>query len=111
MSIVRLYAWLPVPRAGLVAVTVKLGVPATVGVPLSAPALLSVRPAGRLPEVTVKVNGPTGPDAVIAWLYADPIRPFGSDAGATTTGAGVGWTSTDPMSTVPAEIRANPAPR
>ena len=64
----RLYAWLPVPRAGLVAVTVKLDAPAAVGVPLTTPALLRVRPDGGVPEVTVKVNGPAGPDAVIVWL-------------------------------------------
>ena len=68
----RVYAWLPVPRAGLVAVAVKLDAPATVGVPLSAPTLLRVSPAGSVPDVTVKVNGPVGPDAVIVWLYAVP---------------------------------------
>ena len=68
----RLYARLPDPRAGLVAVTVKLDAPATVGVPVKVPPLLRVRPADRLPDVTEKVKGPVGPDAVIVWLYAVP---------------------------------------
>ena len=39
----------------LVAVTVKLNTPVTVGVPLIAPLLESDRPVGRAPSVTAKV--------------------------------------------------------
>jgi hypothetical protein len=53
--------------------------------PESVPVLPRDNPAGSIPDVTAKVNGPGGPDAVIAWLYADPTCPAGSDAGATAT--------------------------
>ena len=42
----------------LLAVTVPLNVPAVVGVPLMTPAALSVSPAGRAPDVTLKVGEP-----------------------------------------------------
>jgi hypothetical protein len=41
-----------VPPAASVSVTVKFDVPAVVGVPLSTPAELKVKPAGNVPEVT-----------------------------------------------------------
>ena len=40
----------------LAAVTVPLKVPGVVGVPVNTPELESVRPGGRLPEVTEKVG-------------------------------------------------------
>ena len=43
------------------AVTVKLELPAVVGVPVIAPALLRVNPAGRLPVVTLQVTVPEPP--------------------------------------------------
>ena len=46
-----------------VAVTVKLAVPAVVGVPARTPPVVRVRPAGRLPAVTANVMGVV-PDAV-----------------------------------------------
>ena len=71
-AMVSEYAWLPEngPGNGLlsVAVRVKLKVPPAVGVPESAPAVDSVRPAGRLPEVTAKLYAPVPPLAVTAWL-------------------------------------------
>ena len=50
-----------------VAFTVKVKLPAAVGVPDSTPALLSVRPVGRVP-VTVKVLAAVPPVALIVWL-------------------------------------------
>jgi hypothetical protein len=92
----------------LAAVTVKANVPTAVGVPVNAPEGLRVSPGGSAPAVTAKVYGPGGPDAVIVWLYATPPAPFGRVAGASTTGT---WSSTDPMSGRPLEVRRNPGPR
>ena len=58
----------------LVAVTVKLDVPAAVGVPVSAPPGASERPAGNVPAVTAKV-GAGAPDAVNVWVYAVLTTP------------------------------------
>ena len=54
-------------RVPLNAVIVPLNVPAAFGVPKISPSELSVRLAGRAPEVTVKVMGVV-PDAVQVWL-------------------------------------------
>ena len=43
--------------AALVACTVKLNVPVAVGVPDIAPAVLSVKPPGKFPAVTLHVMG------------------------------------------------------
>jgi hypothetical protein len=51
----------------LLAVTSPVYVPAAVGVPLSTPALVKVKPGGSEPEVTVKVIGAV-PVAVYVWL-------------------------------------------
>ena len=49
--------WVALVPTPLVAVMVTVVVPpAPVGVPLSRPALESCRPAGRVPEVTLKVG-------------------------------------------------------
>ena len=48
-----------------VAVTVKLNVPAAVGVPDRTPAEVSVSPVGMAPTVTANVYGDVPPDAVI----------------------------------------------
>ena len=53
-----------------VALTVKLDVPAAVGVPCSNPPGLSVRPPGKVPLVTVQENGAIPPVAWSCWLYA-----------------------------------------
>ena len=42
--------------------------PAVVGVPVSRPAEVRLRPAGREPAETVKVKGETAPLAVNCWL-------------------------------------------
>lgn len=50
------YASAPVTALAPVAVTVKLNTPPAFAVPRTKPALDSVSPAGRLPEVKVKVQ-------------------------------------------------------
>ena len=68
----------------LVARTVKLTVPAVVGVPEITPVVeLSDKPAGTLPTVTVHVLVRLH-DAVKVWLYVAPTLPFGSAAGVIT---------------------------
>ena len=61
-----------------VALTVKLNVPAAVGVPEMVPSLESARPAGRLPPSTFQEMG-ASPSAVRVWLYAVPTVPPGRD--------------------------------
>src|SRR3954470_23434075 len=66
----------------LVAVTVKLNRPVTVGVPLIAPALESNRPVGRAPAVTAKVytSPPAVGEATTLWpLYAVLKMPAGNE--------------------------------
>jgi len=58
---------------------VKLYCPEAVGVPLMFPLEASVRPGGRLPELTVQLYGAVPPDAVKAFEYATPIPPEGSE--------------------------------
>jgi hypothetical protein len=60
-----------------VTLTVKLEVPAVVGVPEITPPELKESPAGRLPELSDQLYGVTPPVAVSVWLYATPIWPFG----------------------------------
>jgi hypothetical protein len=55
-TIVKLYGWVAVNAVGLVlsvTLAVKLKVPVAVGVPLRAPAEVSVIPAGSAPELIV----------------------------------------------------------
>ena len=71
-----------------VAVTVKLNVFATVGVPLSKPAVESVIPVGIAPALTPNVLAPVPPVFVIDCEY--PLLftvQFGSVAGLTTIAA------------------------
>jgi hypothetical protein len=56
---------------------VKLYVEAAVGVPASAPELLSESPEGRLPEETVHVYEPDPPEADIYMEYEAPTVPPG----------------------------------
>ena len=62
-----------------VTLTVRLVVPATVGVPLTVQLFgASVRPAGRVvPPVMVQVYGPVPPVTPKGWLYGVPVEPFG----------------------------------
>ncbi len=52
---------MPVLDAPSVTVTVKLKLPPAVGVPLRAPLLARLTPAGRLPLVTAKLYGAVPP--------------------------------------------------
>jgi hypothetical protein len=62
-------ARLAVAEFASVTCTVKLYVPATVGVPLIAPVVLfRLRPDGRDPDVTPHVYGVLPPDAESVWL-------------------------------------------
>jgi hypothetical protein len=66
-----------------VAATVKLKVPAALGVPLSTPALLNASPVGSVPTATEKATGAVPPVALIVWLYGTLIVVAGSVAGFT----------------------------
>ena len=57
--------------------TVKLAVPAVVGVPEIAPELLIANPAGKLPEETVQVTVPTPPLDWRVAVYAALTTPEG----------------------------------
>src|SRR5438874_1978699 len=81
----RVYVRLPVSPADPTAVTVKVEVPAAVGVPVSAPVPPRLNPAGSAPPASVRLNGPAAPDAVIVWPYPTPTRPPGSTAGDNVT--------------------------
>ena len=59
--------------------TVKLEVPAVVGVPLRTPAADKLRPAGSVPGGTDQVYGIVPPVAVSVWLYAVSTAPAGSE--------------------------------
>ena len=58
------------------ACTVKLEVPAVVGVPLIVPLPLKASPAGKLPEDTLHVMVPTPPLDARATLYVVPTKPL-----------------------------------
>ena len=61
----------------LVALTVKVEVPAAVGVPLISPvSLFRLRPVGQSPFSTLHVMGAV-PSAARVWLYASPTLPSG----------------------------------
>jgi hypothetical protein len=70
-------------RAGLpesVTWKVRLAVPGVVGVPVIAPVdEFRLRPAGRVPEVTLHVNGETPPLFVSVTLYAVPAVALTSE--------------------------------
>ena len=73
----------PVQPAASVACTVKVKVPAVVGVPVSAPPVASVNPGGSVPVTRVNEYGPVPPEAVNVWLYAVPTAPEGIVVGLT----------------------------
>ena len=60
--IVNVNAFVGAAPAASVALTVKFDVPAVVGVPLSTPAALIFKPAGRAPALTDHVNGAVPPE-------------------------------------------------
>jgi len=72
---VRLKVCVAVVEALSATRTVKLYVPAVVGVPVIAPALESASPGGRVPDVIVQVYGETPPLAVSACEYVPLVNP------------------------------------
>ena len=72
------------------AVTLKKLVPAVVGVPLIAPELDSVSPAGSAPEAMLHTYGDVPPWAVSVALYAVPAVAPDSEAVVMDNGAGAG---------------------
>ena len=83
-AIVSVTAWLALGKTPFDADTVKLKVPAAVGVPLSTPAPLRLSPAGSVPEL--KANTGAGePVAVKVCVYAVLTTP---PAGAALVKAG-----------------------
>lgn len=67
-----------------VAVTVKFVVAAVVGVPEIVPEVLSFRPPGKLPVVTLQVIVPAPPVDCRVAEYALLTRPLGTEAVAIT---------------------------
>ena len=68
----------PVPVVESVAVTVKVELISSVGVPLMTPPVVMFSPGGRLPAVTANVYGATPPVAVmVAPGYGKPVLPLG----------------------------------
>ena len=57
--------------------------PAVFGEPESCPDDESVSPFGNAPLVAAKLYGAVPPLAVIVWLYAVPVVPFGRVLGET----------------------------
>lgn len=78
-----------------VAFTVKLVVPlGPAGVPVMCPEESMLKPAGKLPLLTVSLTIPAPPEVAMVWLYAVPCVPAGSDV-VVTDGAGVMLMVTD----------------
>jgi hypothetical protein len=75
-SITMESAFVSLPAA-LLALTVKLKVFATVGVPVMAPFAARLKPVGKLPLSMLHVAAV--PVAVSVWLYANSIAPLGSE--------------------------------
>jgi len=69
-------------------VTVNVAEPTAVGTPESAPAVLSVKPAGRVPDETLQVYGAVPPDAVKLAEYEVLTMPLGSTAVVMLGGSG-----------------------
>jgi hypothetical protein len=65
--------------AELVADTVKVNVPAVMGVPVIAPLLKRSKPVGNVPLSRLHIMG-VSPVAASGWLYAVPTVPFGNVA-------------------------------
>jgi hypothetical protein len=78
--IVTTYACESVEPSLSVIFTLKLKLPAAVGVPLIVPCAASIfNPSGSEPALIVKTNGCFPPDVAMAWLYAVPTVPAGSE--------------------------------
>src|SRR5471030_2180035 len=78
---VIVYDRVPLQPLLAVALTVKVKLPLADGVPERTPAVDRLSPPGRLPLDTVKVYGLLPPLAVMVWLYAATVDPFGSVVG------------------------------
>jgi hypothetical protein len=72
--------------------TVKVEVPAVVGVPLIAPPVDRERPAGRGPEETDQLYGCVPPVAASVLLYAVPTVPAGKGLAVEIVGAAAALT-------------------
>ena len=72
-----------------VALTVKLDVPAVVGVPVMLPLAANANPVGSAPAETDQVIGVAPPVDCSVALYAELTIPFGSVVVVTFTGAGL----------------------
>jgi hypothetical protein len=72
--------------------SVKLNVPAAVGVPEMVPPEDSVRPAGRAPELMLQLYGVVPPLAASVVEYTDPTCPEGRELFVIWTEAGVAAT-------------------
>lgn len=81
---VMLSPWVTVAPAVSVTWTVKLDVPKAVGVPVIWAEVLELvdkklKPTGRLPEITLQVNGTGAPPALTNASYGTPRMPDGSE--------------------------------
>jgi hypothetical protein len=70
--------------AALAAFTVKVDVPAAVGVPVIVPVVARLKPSGNVPLSWLHVMG-VPPVALSVWLYAVPATPSGNDVVVITT--------------------------
>jgi hypothetical protein len=77
-----------------VTVTVNVEVAAVVGVPVRAPLVARLRPAGSEPEVSVKLYGVVPFTAATVALYTVPTTPLGSVAVVMETGSAAAPTVT-----------------
>ena len=89
MGIVRFEVALCGGELESVTFTVNEELPAVVGVPLICPELLSVRPAGKLPELSDQLYGVVPPLAASEDEYAVFVTPPGNEEVAMCTGAAV----------------------
>jgi hypothetical protein len=80
---------LAVALAASLTVTVKLELPAAVGVPVIAPLAFIDNPFGRLPDVTDQLYGGVPPVAFTDPEYPAPTVPFGRLAVATASAGAV----------------------
>ena len=88
----RVYSRRPVQPFWSVAVTVKINVPAALGVPaIRPPAVIGDNPVGSVPEVMVNVYDAAPPLAVIVWLKGLSTVPAGRIVGKSVMGGQKAW--------------------
>ncbi len=108
---VMLRAWVSLPFELSFTCTVKLEVPAAVGVPLMAPLGASVRPGGSEPAFVDQLLPPVPPLAERLRLYGVPTTPAGSDMVLILSGAALRLRSINPAisrQTLKASIMGTP---